>query len=674
MKNIYRLLSPCAGLGYGFPEESFREAMKSRIDLIGVDCGSMDPGPYYLGSGKSYEKKENLKRNFSLLLQGALEQNCPLMLGSCGMAGDTPNLDFMLAIAKEVFEELNLCKVKVAVVSSHLAPELIVSYIHDLIPLGRMPSLTKDDISSCKIVAQMGIAPYMKALDEGAQVIFAGRSCDVAIFAAGPVRHGIDAGLAYHAGHILECGAVACDPGSASDCLMAEFGDDGSVTFTPPNKKRKATTYSIAAHTLYEEDHPTVQFYPEGVLSFSETEYFSTAERSASIRNSAFAPKPLTMKIEGSKKIGERYVSLIACKDIRNIPSQYIVYGRNGVESEPVSETENEIGLLIKVKGATQEAVEGLFTLWKGLLLHSGYPGRRATAGNLAFPMSPSEINYRDSSGNYVCFLITGTRDPYFQENLELIMEGAQRHVEQEYPILSKKGKIEITVASKSEAIMYLETLGITKEEALIKHQEDLARIERFIDRERTSELAIYADEFYEWGIYHIFKNSEVIRQQMFPISIYNCDGNRWKLEREVRPTYETGAIDQGELSIDYTKLSAVTPVHHKNPPRNHRLLPDIARIIRSKNAGINKLTYDIFFNTKDDYAIALDSNVFLIEHIAQMLAIPAEQIIGTYRADACYAIKISVNRSLVSGSVGDRDVFGAQQHARLLKLAVPVF
>jgi len=127
-------------------------------------------------------------------------------------------------------------------------------------------------VQQSAIVAQMGIAPFIKALEMGAQVVLAGRACDVAIFAADPVRRGLDPGLAYHAGHVLECGAIACDPGSASDGLIAEFRDDQSVVFTPPNPMRKATVYSIAAHSLYEEDHPALQYYPEGVSTYEHTQ------------------------------------------------------------------------------------------------------------------------------------------------------------------------------------------------------------------------------------------------------------------------------------------------------------------------------------------------------------------------------------------------------------------
>ena len=288
MAVVYRILSTCAGIPYGFPVDSFREAMEMKLDLIAADAGSMDPGPYYLGTGTSFAEKPALKRDFSIMLAGALRQQCPLIIGSCGMAGDTPNLRYMVEIAKEVFEEQSVRNLKVAVIDSHIPDYVLASRLEHLVPLGRMPEITERDIQANVKVAQMGIAPFITALDAGAQVILAGRACDTAIFAADAVRRGIDPGLAYHAGHVLECGAIACDPGSGSDCLLAEFTREGTVIFTPPNKARRATTYSIAAHSLYEEDHPTVQFYPEGILSFEDTEYFDAGERSAGLKNTRF--------------------------------------------------------------------------------------------------------------------------------------------------------------------------------------------------------------------------------------------------------------------------------------------------------------------------------------------------------------------------------------------------
>jgi hypothetical protein len=673
MKTIYRMVATVGGLGYGFPEESFREAMKQKLDLIAADCGSIDPGPYYLGMGASYQGRPELKRDFSIMVAGALRQGCRVIIGSCGLAGDTPNLMFMVDIAKEIFRDLGVKGLKVAVIDGHIDNELLAQHLDCLIPLGRMGSLGREDIAACKIVGQMGIAPYIKALNQGAQVILAGRSCDVAIYAADAVRRGIDPGLAFHAGHVLECGAIACDPGSGSDCLVAEFRDDESVVFTPSNKTFRATTYSVAAHSLYEEDHPTIHYYPEGVLSFEKTEYFELEERSTGIRKSEFFSKPLTVKVEGSRKTGERYISVLWCKNLDQIPASYAVYGRNGVEPIFARHDEREMGLLIKATSAVEETAKTLLTLWKGFFMHFSYPGRRSTAGNLAFPLSPSQATYQNGKGEYVSFIIAGTRDPFFQERFDEIKATIEERMKRDYPDLVPQGRVEILVGNRDCPIMYLQSVGPTREEALKKHREELGLIEGFVDHGRESLREVFTCPFFEWGIYHLFTDAASIRERLFPVSLYTANGDDWALLETVRPDFlEIGKA--GAERIDPEEMNAIKPVAHGKKAKAMKPLIDAARIIRSKNAGINKITYDIFFITREDYEAALNSNLFTIDSAAHILDIPVERVIGTYRTDDCCAIKISAHRDLVSGSPGERDVFGAQQHMRLMRLEIPIF
>jgi hypothetical protein len=54
MARTFKILSPTAILGYGFPEESFRKAMEESPDLIAVDAGSSDPGPTTWGQVTLY--------------------------------------------------------------------------------------------------------------------------------------------------------------------------------------------------------------------------------------------------------------------------------------------------------------------------------------------------------------------------------------------------------------------------------------------------------------------------------------------------------------------------------------------------------------------------------------------------------------------------------------------
>jgi len=101
--------------------------------------------------------------------------------------------------------------------------------------------------------------------------------------------------------------------------------------------------------------------------------------------------------------------------------------------------------------------------------------------------------------------------------------------------------------------------------------------------------------------------------------------------------------------------------------------LPQIAAVIRSKNAGPYELTLDIMFKREEEYAYLRKLNFFTRELIAGIYGMPPEKIIKITYFDPAWAVKITLVRPVVSGSVGDTDVYGAQQHAPLLGLRVPV-
>ena len=49
--------APLGMLGYGFPMRSLKAALEHGFDVIALDAGSVDPGPYYLGTGKSFTSR-----------------------------------------------------------------------------------------------------------------------------------------------------------------------------------------------------------------------------------------------------------------------------------------------------------------------------------------------------------------------------------------------------------------------------------------------------------------------------------------------------------------------------------------------------------------------------------------------------------------------------------------
>ena len=423
MKEEFRILSTTAILGYGFPKESFDEGMKRKPDLIAVDAGSTDPGPYYLGEGVSFTDRGAVKRDLEIMICAGIRENIPVVIGTAGGSGAKPHLEWCADIIREIAKENDL-HFKMAMIHADMDKEEMKKALADgkISPLDPAPQLTEADIdATTHIVGQMGIEPIMKALDSGVQVVLAGRAYDPTVFAAPAIRKGYDKGLAIHLGKILECASICATPGSGSDCMFGYLGED-YFRVEPLSSVRKCTTLSVAAHTLYEKTNPYILPGPGGHLDLTNTTFEQDSENTVKVKGSRYVTAPkYTIKLEGAKCIGYRTVSVAGTRDpimiskiddfvegvrarvadnYRDKGYQYhlnfTIYGKNGVMGnlEPVKDAHpHELGIVIEVVADTQEQADTICASARSTMLHYGYEGRRATAGNLAFPFSPSDFH-----------------------------------------------------------------------------------------------------------------------------------------------------------------------------------------------------------------------------------------------------------------------------------------
>jgi hypothetical protein len=98
--------------------------------------------------------------------------------------------------------------------------------------------------------------------------------------------------------------------------------------------------------------------------------------------------------------------------------------------------------------------------------------------------------------------------------------------------------------------------------------------------------------------------------------------------------------------------------------------LSDIAQVIRSKNAGPRRLTLDLMFATDADYSRVAQSPSLSRERISVLYGVATDDVtVIPYPVGR--AIKIVLARPIMAGDPGDRDVYGAQQHAPLLELEI---
>lgn len=419
----FRILSTTAILGYGFPVASFEAGMARDPHLIAVDAGSTDPGPYYLGAGISFTDRDAVKRDLELMLMAGVPKGIPIVVGTAGGSGGDRHLEWNRQIILEIAKEKNL-SFKMAVIHAEIPKSQVREAMGrgEVRPLSPAPELTADNLEqTVSIVGQMGIEPIIKALDQGAQVVLAGRCYDPAVFAASAVRAGFDKGLAIHLGKILECASIAATPGSGSDCMFGYLRKD-HFDVEPLNPIRKCTKLSVAAHTLYEKTDPYILPGPGGHLDLRGTTFEQVTDSITRVRGSRYVnAQQYTVKLEGARRIGFRTVSIAGARDpvlidrideitqgVRervkdnfkdrgiNYELLFTIYGRDGVMGslEPNRKTEgHEIGIIIEAVSDTQQHADTICAAARSTMLHYGYTGRRATAGNLAFPYSPSDFH-----------------------------------------------------------------------------------------------------------------------------------------------------------------------------------------------------------------------------------------------------------------------------------------
>lgn len=101
--------------------------------------------------------------------------------------------------------------------------------------------------------------------------------------------------------------------------------------------------------------------------------------------------------------------------------------------------------------------------------------------------------------------------------------------------------------------------------------------------------------------------------------------------------------------------------------------LVDLAKTIRSKNAGTDKITFDIIFRESENYELVKKSKVLTRETVSRLFGISKDRIADFVEYDPAYAIKFTIFRDKPSGSPGETDIFGCQQYPPLLDLEVPV-
>lgn len=299
-----RVLVPSGVLGLGFDRVALARGVAAKPDIIAIDGGSTDSGPYSLGAGESKYARAATKSEWRHLMQARAEAGVPLVLGTCGTSGTDATVDWMFAITQELAAELGqtlrVARLYSSQPSDRVVSALIAGRVHPLTPA---PDIDAEKLHAMtNIVALGGVEQVQAALATGADIILCGRVTDTATIAALPLLRGDHPGGAWHGAKIAECGAL-CSTNPTSGVILVDFDAQG-FTVEAMAKTARCTPHSVSAHMLYENSDPFQLYEPGGYLDVRGAKYSALDDRRVRVEGSQWVPGRYTVKLEGARKSG----------------------------------------------------------------------------------------------------------------------------------------------------------------------------------------------------------------------------------------------------------------------------------------------------------------------------------------------------------------------------------
>lgn len=412
------IICPNGHLGFApLRTESFQLGVAAKPDYIAADSGSDDVGPVPLGSDTSTSPESWQRHDLEQMLLAARKLGVPMIIGSAGDTGSNSRVDLYVKIIREIAAEHKLAPFKVGYFYSELDKSYLRKQLQagvEITGLDGYASLTEAELEATdRIVAVAGVHPYMKLLKEGADVIIGGRSSDAALFAAAALHEGYSADNAYYLGKVLECASFCAEPYGGKETVMGQISaEDVRVTAMLP--EQRCTIASVAGHAMYERSNPFDEFFAGGKLDMSQCHYEQLTEKTTRITGSRFTPdEHIRVKLEGSGKVGERYIGLCGIRDpytIANVDRviswakekvrerfgdtgyelHYKVYGRDGVmgDLEPLKDQPgHELCIMVQGVAPTQEMAEELTLIGLRQMFYARLPDVKGTAGSVSFPL-----------------------------------------------------------------------------------------------------------------------------------------------------------------------------------------------------------------------------------------------------------------------------------------------
>ncbi|MBE0453214.1 MAG: acyclic terpene utilization AtuA family protein [Roseovarius sp.] len=321
-----RVLIPSGVLGLGFDRAALARGVTMQPDIIAIDGGSTDSGPFSLGAGQSKYARAATKSEWADIMAARRAARVPLVIGTAGTCGADATVDWMADITAEIAAETGE-RVKIAKLYSGQPADRVARALKEgrVQPLTPAPEITSEVLATMtNIVALAGAEQIQAALASGADIVIAGRTTDTAIIAALPLSRGENPGACWHGAKIGECGAL-CSTNPTSGVILIDFDSDG-FTVEPLAEGAACTPHSVSAHMLYENADPFLLYEPGGHLDVRAARYTALDARRVRVEGSVWVPGPYTVKLEGARVAGYQTTILAVLRD-----PHYVAHARDWV-------------------------------------------------------------------------------------------------------------------------------------------------------------------------------------------------------------------------------------------------------------------------------------------------------------------------------------------------------
>ncbi|KAI1818654.1 hypothetical protein GGS20DRAFT_581409 [Poronia punctata] len=643
---VCHIVTPVGMLGYGLDEPATRAALSSLISTgvstaLILDSGSTDSGPSKLALGEMSCQRSAYTRDLSKLLKLVHDFKIPLLFSSAGGAGTDDQVEEIVKVIEEIAAEegnehydLRTVAIYAGIDKTTVLERLEAG---EITPCGAsVPKLTEKDVTASRcIVAQMGPQPFLDAMRDypDFNLIVGGRAYDPSPYVAYAAHVSgvplddwsskelrLQVGGFTHMGKIMECGGVCAIPKSQG--AIATVYRNGTFDIAPLDSNARCTPVSVAAHALYENSRPTILIGPGGYLELTGVNYEQL-------------PDGRTVRVHGAmfhwgreKQIGVPYQVKLEAARVVGYRAMYM-----GSIKDPILIRQLD-SLLERVRLYVAEQHKDAQGPWELEFHKYGGPGGTNGTDNSDAPVP------------------------------EVFLIG------------------EVLASSQELATSLASTAKVATTHGSYAGQKATAGNFAF---GIGGLMTIPCGPCAEFCIYHVMNlgdgeeglhgSSRLFSSKKMTIG---------KQQPTPTPTPPPATETTTTVAKKETSKAAQAP---PNPESDnylpHGTLGKFASVVRSKNAGPYEVTFDVMFDSENQYNLIKESGIFSLETVADILGVSNERdIVWCGFFDPARAFKVTIprkamrggggRRRLTSGGYMEQDVHAAQQHVPLMYMKLP--